>query len=143
MKVAYPVHLTPQPDGSVLVRFPDVPEALTDGDSLHDARVQAVDCLVAALGGYVQEGREIPQASHPEPDEATIVLPSLIAAKLELYQAMRAARLSAGGLGARLGQGETAARRLLDLDHRSHLEQIEEALAVLGKRLIVEVHDAA
>jgi hypothetical protein len=34
-------------------------------------------------------------------------------------------------------------RRLLDIDHVSTLAQIEAALAALGKRLMVEVRDAA
>lgn len=43
----------------------------------------------------------------------------------------------------RLGMAEHAARRLLDLDCRSRIEAIEEALAALGKRLVVEIRDAA
>jgi hypothetical protein len=34
-------------------------------------------------------------------------------------------------------------RRLLDLDHRSRLDQLETALGALGKRLVLEVQDAA
>jgi hypothetical protein len=34
-------------------------------------------------------------------------------------------------------------RRLLDLDHRSDIGQIEAALATLGKRLEITVRDAA
>jgi hypothetical protein len=42
-----------------------------------------------------------------------------------------------------LGLSEGAIRRLLDLDHRSHIGQIDAALAALGKRLVVQVDDAA
>jgi hypothetical protein len=34
-------------------------------------------------------------------------------------------------------------RRLLDLDHRSRLDQLEAALGVIGKRLVLDVRDAA
>jgi hypothetical protein len=38
---------------------------------------------------------------------------------------------------------EGAARRLLNFRHRSHIGQLETARAALGKRLVVEVQDAA
>jgi len=41
------------------------------------------------------------------------------------------------------GVSEGAIRRLLDLDHRSHIGQIDTALAALGMRLVIEVQDAA
>ena len=47
------------------------------------------------------------------------------------------------GLGKKLNLSEGAIRRLVDLDHRSHIGQIEAALAVLGKRLVVNIQDAA
>ena len=72
-----------------------------------------------------------------------MTLPPLIAAKLALYQAMREAGLTRVALAERLGLSEGAVRRLLDLDHRSHIGQVDAALAVLGKRLVVEVRDAA
>jgi hypothetical protein len=34
-------------------------------------------------------------------------------------------------------------RRLLDLDHRSHIDQIDQALAALGKRLNARVLEPA
>ena len=38
---------------SVLVRFPDFPEALTEGADEHDALVQAADCLEEAIAGRI------------------------------------------------------------------------------------------
>jgi DNA-binding Xre family transcriptional regulator len=42
-----------------------------------------------------------------------------------------------------LGLSEATVQRLLDLDHRSGLGQIEAALTKLGKRLEIRVSDAA
>jgi hypothetical protein len=47
------------------------------------------------------------------------------------------------GLADRWGKSESEVRRLLDLDHRSEIGQIEVALAELGKRLEIRVRDAA
>ena len=55
--MTWPVELTKQEDGSVLVSFGDVPEALTEGATQEEAIFEAEDCLVAALGGYVGAGR--------------------------------------------------------------------------------------
>ena len=51
-RLAYPVNLGRQEDGSILVSFPDIPEALTEGATEEEALAEAEDCLIAALGGY-------------------------------------------------------------------------------------------
>lgn len=143
MELAYPVNLSLQDDGSILVTFPGVPEALTDGETEAEALAEALDCLIAALGGYINDRRDIPRPSRPKRGQPVVALPPLVSAKLALYQAMRDARITRVALGERLGVSEGAVRRLLDLDHRSHIGQIDAALAALGKRLVVEVQDAA
>lgn len=140
---AYPARLRRQSDGCHLVTFRDLPEALTDGADETEALVHAEDCLITALGGYIELGRPIPAASKPRRGEHLIALPPLVAAKLALNAALVEQGLSRSALGRQLSLSETAIRRLLDLDHRSHIGQVEAALSALGKRLIVEVHDAA
>ncbi len=134
--LAWPVELEGQEDGSLLVSFPDIPEALTEGVTEAEALTQARDCLVAALGGYVGARRAIPRPS-PARGRTTVALPALVAAKVALYGAMRAEGVGNTALAARLGLSEGAVRRLIDLDHRSHIGQIETALRALGQRLTV------
>ena len=143
MKLAYPIEILPQDDGSFLVSFPDIPEALTDGMTKDEALAEAVDCLTAALGGYINDRRDVPEPSLPKKDQHTVVVPPLVSAKLALYQAIREAQITRVALGKRLGVSEGAIRRLLDLDHKSHIGQVDAALSILGKRLVVEVQDAA
>ncbi len=142
-RIIYPAEFRRGKGGVVAVRFPDVPEALTEGDDEADALALAVDCLIAALGGYIELRRDIPRPSRRKRGQKAIAVPPLAAAKLALYQAMRDAKLTRVALAERLGVAENAVRRLLDLDHRSHIGQVEAALAVLGKRLVLEVRDAA
>lgn len=143
MRYAYPVRMEPEPDGSAInVSFPDVPEALTWGDDPSEALHLAEDCVIGALGGYLKRGWSIPEPS-PARGRPTVALPPLVAAKLALYSAMRAQGVSEAELGSRLGAAENVVRRLLDLDHRTHLDQVEAALRCLGKRLEVRVRDAA
>ena len=93
MRLAYPVRLERHPD-TVIVTFPDIPEALTEGATEDEALAEAKDCLVAALGGYVQDGRPIPAPSQGV-GTAYVALPALVAAKVAFYQAVRA-RLRGG-----------------------------------------------
>ncbi|HZA65357.1 MAG TPA: hypothetical protein VE592_00320, partial [Geminicoccaceae bacterium] len=69
--------------------------------------------------------------------------PPLAAAKLAIYQGMREAGLTQAALAERLACDPRQVRRLLDLDHHSRLDQLEAALSALGKRLVIEVQDAA
>ncbi len=137
----YPVVSSPDKD-TVIVQFPDVPEAHTQGADEAAALANAQDCLIAALGAYIELRRDIPPPS-PARGRPTVTLPPLVAAKLALYQAMREAKMTNVALAERLGVTENVVRRLLNLDHRSHIGQVEAALAVFGKRLVVEVRDAA
>ena len=61
MRYAYPATLTREADGRVVATFLDVPEALTDGAGETEALREAQDALAAALAGYVQARRAIPQ----------------------------------------------------------------------------------
>ena len=46
-------------EGGFVVTFPDVPEAITEGDDMADAREQAADALGVALLTYLEMGRSL------------------------------------------------------------------------------------
>ena len=64
-------------------------------------------------------------------------------AKAALWAAMEEAGVSKRELARWLGVTEGVVRRLLNFRHRSHIGRLETALAALGKRLVVDVQDAA
>ena len=132
MQLAYPVRLERHPN-TVVATFPDVPEALTEGATEDEALAEATDCLVAALGGYVQSGRPIP-ASSQRVDTRDVALPALVAAKVALYKTVQAMRLDASALALRLRCSRRATRRLLDVDSPSRLQEVEAALSCLAQR---------
>jgi antitoxin HicB len=140
---SYPLILENDENGTVIAQAMDVPEAITVGRDAAEAVARAEDALVAALRAYIDDGRAIPRPSRPKRDQPCALLPPMAAVKLAIYQAMRAAGLTQTALAGRLGCDPRQVRRLLDLDHRSRLDQLEAALAVLGKRLVLEVEDAA
>ena len=138
MRYAYPCVLTPEEGGGFFVRFPDVPGALTCGDNRAEALLMAEDALAVALAGYVQQQRDIPAPSPVKRGQEIVTLPPLIAAKLALYTAMRQQGVTKVALAARLGLSESVVRRLVNLDHRSHISQVEKALRAVGRKLAVE-----
>ena len=60
IRFTYPCTLRKDAEGRFVVRFRDVPEALTDGATRAEALSEATDCLGAALVGYMLEGRSLP-----------------------------------------------------------------------------------
>ena len=140
--LAYPVELTPDSNGTLMVTFPDFPEAATFGDDEADALLRAVDALETVLAARIDDRDDIPLPSAPE-RRACVALPALTAAKVLLYRAMREAGVRKADLARRLGWQGPQVDRLLDLGHASRLDQIEQALAALGKRLTVDIADAA
>jgi predicted RNase H-like HicB family nuclease len=74
--------------GRYLVRFPDLPEALTDGVDEDEALAEAADCLSEALASRIVDGEEIPSPS-PERDRYLVSPDPTIALKAALYTALR------------------------------------------------------
>lgn len=138
MRYVYPINLKSDKAGGYLVTCPDVPEAITEADSREEALLEAADALVVALGGYVEARLPIPAPSPPKARQVSVALPALIAAKLALYTAMQEQNISNVELARRLGVSETVVRRLVHPDHHSKIERVEQALALLGKQLIIE-----
>lgn len=132
----YPFKLKQQKNGWWLVRFPDIPEALTEGQTREEAFGNAQDCLVAALEGYVKAGKPIPR---PPFKGERIALPSLVTAKLAVYVNMQKQRWSRTRLANALGMPENSVRRLLDLRHSSQMWVIDEALAKMNAELSIDL----
>ena len=139
MIYAYPCQLAPDEDGGLVVTFPDVPEAITGGRNRAEAMAMAEDALATALAGYVHEKWDIPTPSEAADGLMSVPVPTVVAAKLALYTAMRAQRITKVELADRLGVSESAVRKLANPDHRSHMTQVQRALRAVGRSLKVEV----
>lgn len=130
----YPATFTDD-DGTLLVRFRDIPEAITCGDDIDDAMAQAVDCLESAFVFYMDKRLPIPVPSELQDGEHAIYLPVAVQTKLALYHEMLAQGITKAELARRLSVNQKQIDRLWDLSHSSKLEFLEKAFGVLGKRL--------
>ena len=135
--LSYPIELKPDSNGTLLVTFPDVPEAITVGENEEDAQTQALDALEAALEIYFAEKRTIPMPSKAKRSQRTITLPALVASKVLLANEMLSQNVRKADLARRLKVNQVQVDRLLKFSHSSKIEMVESAFAALGKRLEV------
>jgi len=139
----YPVKLTKDTNGTLLVTVADFPEAHTFGVDEADALVRAADAIASAMQGRITDRREIPAPSAPRRRERLVALPAIVVAKLELYRTMMEAGLRKADLARKLKVHAPQIDRLLDLDHESRLDQIENAARAMGRELHIELRPAA
>lgn len=120
----------------------DLPELNSYGDDKEHAISEAVDGIESTLSIYVDERRGIPRASPAQPGEEVIHLPAVTVAKIVLWNEMMDRDMRKADLCRLLGVAQTQGDRLVDFLHTSKMEQLENALAVLGKRLSISVEAA-
>jgi antitoxin HicB len=137
----YPVELTPDDNGTILVTCPDLPEVATFGEDEKDALGYAVGAIEEALAARMSDRQDIPL---PTGDKEPLVRLSMqIGLKVMLYVAMREAGVNKAELARRMGMARQHADRLLNLNHASRLDALDAAFRVLGKEVMVELRDRA
>jgi antitoxin HicB len=118
MIYAYPAMFTPEKRGYV-VTVPDIPEVVTEGDSVEEATEYAIYAIQQVLAKYIRRKSEIPRPSTPNGKSVRFVeLPLLTQAKLSLYTAMRGAGVRKADLARRLRISKAQVERLLDYRSR-------------------------
>jgi antitoxin HicB len=139
----YPVKLARDDDGTVLVTAPDLPEVATFGETVEDALTRAGDAIATALQGRITDRREIPAPSTVRRRQRLVALPAIVAAKLALYRAMMDTGTRKSDLARKLGVHAPQVDRLLDLDHNSRIDQLEDAARAIGQEMHIELRPAA
>lgn len=134
----YPAVVRPDGD-SWMVEFPDIPEALTGGDTEQEAIEMAKDALVTALEFYFEDARAVPSPSKLKKGQVPIELPASVAAKVLLLNEMMAQNVRPSELARRLGTTPQEITRFTDLRHATKIDRIDTALHALGKSLELRV----
>ncbi len=143
-KFAYPVRLTTDAkDGGYVVTCRDLPEAITQGDSIEEALSEAEGAIQAALEARIEDDLEIPVPSKPEHGEEVVSPPISTVLKAAVYVEMKEQAISKSELARRMHVNEKEARRMLDPKHPTKVPTLERALAVLGRRPVVSVQAIA
>jgi antitoxin HicB len=142
MNISYPAVFEPIEDGWIMVTFPDVPGAITNGENGDTAHELAQDALGIMLDSYIWEHRALPPRSRPTKDQVVVELSALDSSKLALCLEMAKAKLTKTELAARLGVDEKEARRILAVGHNTKLDTLEAAFKAIGRKITIQVEAA-
>jgi len=130
--------------GGFVVTFPDLGWGVTQGETEKEALEMAADAVEMIVRDYIERAERLPFPSKLRGKKYRAVhLPALQTAKAELYMAFKESGMRKAELARRLGMPVAMVDRLFDFGYRTRLDQIEAAFAALGKRLAVEIRDAA
>jgi antitoxin HicB len=65
----YTAAFEPAAEGGYVVRFPSLPDLITEGDTLEEARAMAADLLQSYLELLRERGHALPASDHASPQE--------------------------------------------------------------------------
>lgn len=131
----YPARIQ-QDGGTWSVSFPDIPEALTGGDTYTEALSEAQGALITAFEFYFEDNRPVPSPKAIKGnDVAWVEVPPSVWAKVLLLNAMIETCMPQAELARRMGIRRQDVQRLIDLHHATKIDTLANALAATGKRL--------
>ena len=135
MDIHYPAVFEPQEPSGFFVRFIDIPEAITQGETADECEFNGAEVLSLILEEYVETGRKIPPPTQ-EVKNARYIAPD---AKVQAALLVRQARgdRSLAELARALETSWPAAKRLENPRHYPTMKQLEKAAAAMGKRLVL------
>jgi antitoxin HicB len=140
----YAALFEPAEEGGFVITIPAFGWGVSQGDTEQEAREMAAALLQTLIQEHIRKGEPLPPPSKaPGRKYRAICLPTLQTAKAELYMAFRASGIRKAELARRLGIPKTTIDRLFDFNRHTRLDQLEAAFRVLGKRLSVEIREAA
>ncbi|EQA0734861.1 type II toxin-antitoxin system HicB family antitoxin [Escherichia coli] len=141
----YPVTLTPAPEGGYMVSFVDIPEALTQGETVAEALTQgetvaeameaAKDALLTAFDFYFEDNELIPLPSPLNSHDHFIEVPLSVASKVLLLNAFLQSEITQQELARRIGKPKQEITRLFNLHHATKIDAVQLAAKALGKEL--------
>ena len=138
MQYTYPVILTEdKDDGGYVVTCRDLPEAITQGDTIEEALEAAADALDEALCGCINHGRDIPEPSAKQAGECLAFVPVTTALKAAAYTSFRASGQTKVAVAKSLDLKESEVRRILDPRHGTKAATLERFIRSLGGDVLV------
>jgi antitoxin HicB len=134
MNIRYPAIIKLQKPSGYLVRFPDIEEAVTQGETIDECLFNASEVLSLVLDHRIARGLPIPRPSHIK--KARLIAPDAKTQAAILIRILRGTR-PVSELARALETSWPSAQRLEDPKHWPSLRQLEKAASALGKRLVL------
>ncbi|MDQ2926128.1 MAG: type II toxin-antitoxin system HicB family antitoxin [Acidobacteriota bacterium] len=134
--LAYPVTLTADKKaGGFVVTFVDIPEAITQGETVEEAMEMAAEALESAMDFYFDDKRVVPMPSVAKRRQRVVELPLSLSAKVLLLNEMVQQKVRPAELARRLETTPQEVNRLVNIHHTSKIDGIAVAMKALGKTL--------
>lgn len=130
----YPVAIEQDGD-AYLVTFPDIPEAITSGETVGEALAMAADALVTAFEFYFEDDNPIPMPSARAKGQRVVEVPPSVWAKVLLLNAILEEGVTRAELARRIGIKRQEMNRVVNLGHTTKIDTIAKGLAALGRHL--------
>ncbi|MGA2087787.1 MAG: type II toxin-antitoxin system HicB family antitoxin [Stellaceae bacterium] len=131
MECVWRARITRDRAGRYLVKFPEFPEALTDGATESEAMTNAADALSETLMQRLKRHEPIPAPRIAARGEYRVAPEPTVAMKLALHEAIREVKAPTAVLARRLDIDEKEARRLLDPKFPSKAPRLAAALRAM------------
>ena len=135
----YPALFTETPEGGYTVTFRDIPEAITEGQTLEEAREMAADALLTAMDFYFEDGRAVPDPSAPEAGEELVALPLSAWAKVKLLNLRIEKNARPADIARAMGIKPQEVTRILDLHHATKIDTLAAAFHAMDSELSIAV----
>lgn len=136
--IRYAAVFDPQDEGGFTVTFPDIPEAITEGDDRDAAMFNAAEVLTLCLEQRMDDGEAIPAPTKVK-GGVWLEPAAAVQAALLVRQAREAEGKTLADVARALNTSWPAAQRLEQPRGNPTLRQLERVAAALGKRLVVEL----
>lgn len=128
----WPARIKRDAKGRYVVKFPEFPEALTDGATESEATANAADALSETLMQRLKRNEPIPVPHKAARGEYQIAPDPTVAMKLALHEVTRTVKAPTAELARRLDIDEKEARRLLDPKFPSKAPRLAAALRAMN-----------
>jgi antitoxin HicB len=140
MNVLFPANISfDQNDLRYFIDFPDIAEAITEGESMEEAFFNASEALTLAIEGRLEEGLVVPEPSLCKKNQK-LISPSVRAqAALLIKWAKLHGEHTTSEIARSLNTSWPSIARLENPKHWPSLRQLEKIAHVLGQQLIISM----
>ena len=136
MKPIFPARIYQDETGRFFVRFPDLDEAVTEGETSEEALFNAQEVLTLTLESRLIEGIDIPDPQDISGSDIHFIAPAARVQAALLIHRARGNR-SMADLARALETSWPSVKRLENPRHSPTIKILEKAANTLGKKLIL------
>lgn len=122
------------------ISFVDFPDIQGVAYCEEDIELEAADTLITGLVDFISSRTLIPEPTKSDNEAIQVHLPILSCLKIALHNAIIQTKTRKSDLARKLNLNSQQIDRLLDIEHASKIDALEQALYLLGHEVKVTVN---